>query len=100
MPTRAKDPFSAWFGLGMDMWMLGAEASSVIALRTVKLAAGGPAAAAEAERMVSEKMLAAIALSQQALLGELGTAMPGIGAKTVASYRRKIRANRRRLRKG
>jgi hypothetical protein len=99
MPTRA-DPFGPWFRLGLDMWMLGAEASSVMALRTLKLAAGGTAASAEAERMVSEKVAAAMALSQQAALGQLGTTMPGIGARTVASYRRKVRANHRRLTKG
>lgn len=79
------------------MWMLGAEASSVIALRTLKLAAGGAAADAEAKRMVSEKITAAMALSQQAILGQLGTSMPGVGTKAVASYRRKVRANQRRL---
>jgi hypothetical protein len=77
----------------------GAEASSVIALRTFKLAAGGAAANAEAERMASEKLTAAMSLSQQAVLGQLGTTMPGIGLKAVAGYRRKVRANRRRLRK-
>lgn len=96
MPTRA-DPFGAWFNLGLDMWMLGAEASSVIALRTVKLAAGGPAANVEAERMVREKLVAAMALGQQMMLGQLGTSMPGAGSKAVASYRRKVRANRKRL---
>ena len=96
MPTRA-DPFGAWFNLGLDMWMLGAEASSVIALRGLKLAAGGAAASAEAERMLSEKVAAATALTQQMMLGQLGTSMPGIGAKAVASFGRKVRANRRRL---
>ena len=96
MPTRA-DPFGPWFRLGMDMWMLGAEASSVIALRTAKLAAGGSAANTEADRMVREKLSAAMELSQQAMFGQLGTSMPGIGSKAVASYRRKVRANRKRL---
>jgi len=96
MPTRA-DPFGAWFNLGLDMWMLGAEASSVIALRTLKLTAGGAAADLEAQRMGGEKMAAALTLSGQAMTGQLGTSMPGIAAKTVASYRRKVRANHRRL---
>jgi hypothetical protein len=98
MPTRA-DPFGAWFTLGLDMWLLSAEASSVIALRTVKLAAGGAAANAEAERMFSEKLTAAMSLSQQAIAGQLGTTIPGIASKAIAGYRRKVRANRRRLRK-
>ena len=96
MPTRA-DPFGPWFKLGMDMWMLGAESSSVVALRTLKLAGSGTAANVEAELMISEKMAAVIALSQQAMLGQLGATMPGIGSKAVVSYRRKVRANRRRL---
>lgn len=99
MPTRA-DPFGPWFKLGMDMWMLGAESSSVVALRTLKLAAGGPAAGLEAERMVSEKVSASLELYQQAFFGQLGSSMPAIGSKAVASYRRKVRANRRRLSKG
>lgn len=99
MPTSA-DPFGPWFKLGMDMWMLGAECSSVIALRTLKFAAGGAAANKEAELMVSEKVAAASALFQQAILGQLGRTMPDAGTKVVASYRRKVRANRRRLSKG
>jgi hypothetical protein len=98
MPTRA-DPFGPWFRLGVDMWMLGAEASSVIALRTLKMAAGGAAASDEAGLMVGEKVAGAMALSQQAMLGQLGTTMPGMGSKIVADYRRKVRANRRRLTK-
>ncbi len=98
MPAKA-DPFGAWYRLGMDMWMLGAETSSVIALRSLKLAAGGAAAAKEADLMVSEKLAAAMALSQQAMLGQLGTSMPGAGSKMVAGYRRKVRANQRRLTK-
>lgn len=98
--TRKADPFDAWFGLGMDMWMLGAEASSVIALRTLKMASGGAAADAEAARMVSEKMDAGFAIAQRAMLGQLGTTMPGIASKAVADYRRRVRANSRRLTRG
>jgi hypothetical protein len=96
MPTRA-DPFGAWFGLGLDMMMLGAEASSVIALRTVKMAAGGAAAEAEASRMVAEKVAAGLSLFQRAATGQLGATMPAMASATVADYRKKVRANRRRL---
>jgi hypothetical protein len=73
MPTRAKasDSLGEWFGLSMDMWMLGLESSSVIALRTMKLAAGGAAAQLEAERMVSEKVSAGMALAQDVAFGRL-----------------------------
>ena len=96
MPAKA-DPLGSWFRLGMDMWMLGAESSSVIALRTIKLAAGDAAAGAEAQLMVGEKIGAAVALSQQVMMGQLGSSMPGMGSKIVADYRRKVRANQRRL---
>lgn len=95
MPSREKP--ADWFGLGLDLWMLGLESSSVIALRTWKMAAGGNAANDEAGRMIGEKIASAMALSQQAMTGQLGTSMPGIASKAVADYRRKVRANRKRL---
>jgi hypothetical protein len=88
-----------WARLTMDAWALGFEASAVIGLRTLKLAAGGPAAQAEAERMVSEKVAAGLALRQRALTGGLGYSPASATAKTLAHYRRKVRANRRRLSK-
>jgi len=88
-----------WMRLSMDAWALGLEASAVIGLRTLKLAAGGPAADAEARRMVSEKVQAGVELQQCALTGGLGFSAAGMTAKTMAHYRRKVRANRRRLSK-
>jgi hypothetical protein len=78
----------------------GIEASSVIALRTLKIAAGGMAAEVEARRMISEKIDAGFALQALALSGGLGLTADGAAAKMVAHYRRKVRANRRRLAKG
>lgn len=75
------------------------EAVSVIGLRSMKMAKGGPAASAEADLMVKEKMEAAWALQSLAMAGALGSTAPGIAAKTVAHYRRRVRANRRRLTK-
>jgi len=79
---------------------MGTEAWSVIALRTLKLVDGGVAAEAEAFRMVSEKFESGLALQALALTGGLGLTARSAGAKTVAHYRRKVRANRRRLAKG
>jgi hypothetical protein len=42
-----------WLRVTMDAWALGFEASSVIGLRMMKLAAGGPAA--EVERWASRR---------------------------------------------
>ncbi len=88
-----------WLRLGLDAWSLGAEASAVIGLRAMKMAAGGPAAETEARRMVSEKVAAGLALQALALTGGLGVTPQGAAAKTLAHYRRKVRANRRRLMK-
>jgi hypothetical protein len=70
--------------------MLAAESQQVIWLRLFKLAAGGPKASAEARRMVSEKL----ALAAQAGVGVVTGETP---AGTVKRYRKKVRANRRRL---
>ena len=45
-----------WIKLSFDTWTLGIEAASVVALRMLKIGAGGPAGAAEARRMVTEKI--------------------------------------------
>jgi hypothetical protein len=95
--NRARNP---WIGVGLSAWSLGLEASAVIGLRTMKIAAGGAAAQAEARRMVSEKVDAGLTLQTMALTGGLGFTPHAAAAKTLAHYRRKVRANRRRLSKG
>ena len=54
----------------------------------------------EAARMVSEKLAAAASLQASALSGALGTTPASVASRTVGRYRRKVRANRRRLAKG
>ena len=88
-----------WFRFGMNAWSLGIDASSVIALRTLKIAAGGEAAEVEAYRMVSEKIETGLALQALALTGGLGLTAPSAATKMLTHYRRKVRANRRRLAK-
>ena len=94
--TRRANP---WFSLGWDAFTLGVEASAVIGLRSMKIAAGGTAANAEAELMIREKVDAAMSLQTLAMTGALGLTAPRIAAKTLAHYRRKVRSNRRRLSK-
>jgi len=89
-----------WFRTGFKAWSLGLEASSVIALRTLKMATGGLAADKEARRMMSEKFEAGLALQVLALTGGLGLTPGGAAATTLAHYGRRVRANRRRLSKG
>ncbi len=89
---------TGWMALGFDAWSLGLEASSVIGLRTLKLAAGGTAAQAEAEQMISEKVDSLFTLQTMAL-NNLGASPVGTTHKAVTHYRRKVRANNRRLMK-
>jgi hypothetical protein len=51
--------FNPWLSFGLRAWQIGLEAQSVIALRMLRLAAGGARAEAESSRMVTEKILAA-----------------------------------------
>ena len=94
--ARRKDP---WTSLAFDSWALGLEASTVIGLRMMKLAAGGPAAQAEAQLMVSEKLAAGLALQTLAATGKWGATGPAIASGSLTHLRRKVRANRRRLSK-
>jgi hypothetical protein len=66
-------------------------------LRALKIAAGGPAAHQEINRMVSEKVDAALELQARALTGALGLTPQVAAGRTLTHYRRKVRANRRRL---
>ena|SRR6516164_2406448 len=92
--SRRSNP---WLGLGLDAFGLGLEAASVIALRSMTLAAGGAKAQAEAVRMVAEKAEAATSLAVRAATGGLGMKPATVASKTIRHYRRKVRANRRRL---
>ena len=89
-----------WIGIGWDAWRLGLDASTVIGLRTLKIAQGGETGRAEAERMVSEKVAAGLSLQTLAITGGLGLTPASASARTLAHYRRKVSANRRRLLKG
>lgn len=90
---------SPWIALGWDAFALGVEASSVIALRSMRLAESGSRAQAEAVRMVAEKAEAAAALGMMAATGALGADPATASARTLRHVGRRVRANRRRLAK-
>lgn len=92
-----KSLYGAWFSAGMDAWALGMESSAVIGLRMAKIATGGDASGEEARLMLSEKMQAAFELQTALMTGQLGTTPLAGTQKMVRHYRRKVRANRRRL---
>ena len=74
----------------ISAWMLAAESSRVIALRSMRLAAGGHRARAEATRMVSEKI-------SEAFGAGVTLATGGTPAKVIRQYRKRVAANARRL---
>lgn len=78
------------FRLWCNLAMLAAESQRVILLRSMKLAAGGTKAQQEARLMVTEKMAAAIHEG-----GRLTMAASANGL--VKRYRKKVKANVRRL---
>ena len=80
--------FKSWFNLAM----LAAESQQVVWLRTMKLAAGGVKAKREAKLMVAEKVTAASTEGARLMMG----ATPD---SVVKRYRRKVKANVRRLAK-
>lgn len=86
-----------WFSVGADFVALGLEAGEVMALRSLKLMRGGPGSTAEARLMVEEKVAAALELQRRALSGSLGSSAHGAASGAVKHYRRKVKANRRRL---
>ena len=98
MPRKRNPSLAQAFGLAR----FGAEAWMVMGMRAAKIAAGGPAAMLEAQRMVVEKSAAAMEAQFAAALAlATGATHHAAGKKALAGYRRRVSANRRRLmRKG
>jgi hypothetical protein len=87
-----------WVVLSMRAFQLSWEAQNVIALRMLRLASGDARGQAELNRMVVEKITAAI--EAQVVVG--AAMMTGrkdhvIAGKALAVYKNRVRANRRRL---
>ncbi len=77
--------------------LLAFESQQVIAMRLAKISQGGPDAPREAELMVSEKLATMAASGQMMMQAALG-GKHDLGADEIIQlYRRKVRANRRRL---
>ena len=87
----------SWLRLSLDIWRAGLEAQQVIGLRLAKLMGGGRPATAEMNRMLAEKVDAALEAQHAAAKSMLTGNGADIPSRTVALYRRKMRANSRRL---
>ena len=85
----------------IDAAALGFEAQGVIAMRLMRIAAGGAAADAECRLMVAEKF-AAITAAHDAASAALfsGKSLQAATALALVPMRRRVRANHRRLSEG
>jgi len=92
-----KTPTKTWPELAIEGWVLGAEMSAVIWLRSLRMMTGGRLATREAERMVSEKVSAAMSFGPAMMAGGLGQSAQEATGRAFAHYRKPVHANRRRL---
>jgi hypothetical protein len=111
-PGRAAVPFMAmsnplhlwhpWLALSAQAALIGWEAQRVIALRLIRIAGGGARGRAEAQRMMTEKLAAAVEAQAAVAAGAIaGGSMRGAGPRAakraLGVYGKRVRANRRRL---
>ena len=90
------DPAPDWASLMRDASRLWADAGLVVALRSWRILAGGPAAGRELERMFSEKAEAGFELAG-ALAGGRVRSPEAAARKALGIYGKRVRGNRRRL---
>jgi len=89
---------NSWLALGSQAARVGWEAQAVIALRMMRIAAGGARGRAEVQRMVAEKLAAAVEAQAAAVAASIeGRGARRSGRKALGVYRKRVRANRRRL---
>jgi hypothetical protein len=92
--------WNAWCALSLQTARLSWEAQNIIGLRLMRMAARSPGSQTEARRMVTEKV-AALAEAQSAAATAVikGGKSHRVAKKVLGVYRKRVRANRRRLTK-
>lgn len=81
-----------------DFFRLGCESSFVIGLRMMTLAGGGTRAMSEARLMTAEKVQSAMVVTLESMFGMArGRSTEALGRSAISHYRRKVKANHRRL---
>ena len=93
--------WNAWFALSLQTARLGwGSPQNVIALRMLRIAAQRPGSQTEARRMVTEKV-PALAEAQSAAATAVIKGGKGhlVAKKVLGVYKKRVRANRRRLTK-
>jgi hypothetical protein len=88
-----------WLELTRDTALLGVESAEVMWRRSLKLARCDRPAWSEFQLMVSEKVEATIELQHRLVTGKLGSDGGAAARAALDHVRRKVRANRKRLRK-
>jgi hypothetical protein len=89
-----RHPWTVW----LEAAIFGAEAQRVIALRMMRLAAGGAVAANEAQRMLLEKVIANGQAQFAACMSlAAGRRVEAAAHAAAKPYRKAVRANHRRL---
>ena len=96
---RRKGAAATWASFAGDTAFL-FDCHAVIALRMVRICAGGDAAAREANRMVAEKLFAFAGAQIDAAAGFHQAGLPGAHAAVMRRYRKAVAGNRRRLSRG
>jgi hypothetical protein len=88
-----------WLVTGwMDVVKFNLEVQSVIAMRLMKIAAGGAIGAAESTKMVQEKAEASVAaLTTGALALAKGRSVTAATKAAMIPIKKRVRANRKRL---
>jgi hypothetical protein len=94
---RVTTQTNGWLDLPFKAMRLGVEAQTVIGLRLMKLTLGGLAAVPEAERMITEKAWTALDAQAEFVSNTLTGRHHRASSRALALYRRRVRANRRRL---
>jgi hypothetical protein len=89
-------PAADWSRLMADASRLWADAGMVVALRSWRMMAGGPAATRELERMLSEKVAAGFELAG-AFAGGRVTSPEAATRQALGIYGKRVRGNRKRL---
>jgi hypothetical protein len=88
--------FNPLIALTFKVAQLGFDAQSVVALRMMRLASGGAGTKAEMSRMVAEKA-AALAEAQVAATVMAGRKDHVVVGKALNVFKKRVRANKRRL---
>lgn len=90
--------WTTWWALSARAAQLGWEAQGVMALRLMRIGAGGAHGQSEARRMMTEKFAALTEAQAAAVAATIeGGSGHRVGRKVLGVYQKRVRGNRRRL---